>query len=66
LTFAGLGQTNLDILSFDEKNISDSVGTEISGTLGFRLLMLLDMRIDYRDRLVAFTFEPPKNDRKKN
>ena len=61
LTFAGLRQTNLDILSFDEKNVSDSVGTEISGTLGFRLLVLLDMKIDYRDGLVAFRFEPKNN-----
>jgi Aspartyl protease len=61
LTFAGLRQTNMDILSFDEKNMSDSVGTEISGTLGFRLLMLLDIKIDYRDGLVAFKFEPKKD-----
>jgi tetratricopeptide (TPR) repeat protein len=66
LTFAGLRQTNLDILSFDEKNISDSVGTEISGTLGFPLLMLLDMKIDYRDGLVSFTFAPLKSDAKRN
>jgi Tfp pilus assembly protein PilF len=61
LTFAGLRQTNMDILSFDEKNISDSAGTEISGTLGFRLLVLLDIKIDYRDGLVAFKFEPKNN-----
>lgn len=61
LTFAGLRQTNLDILSIDEKPLSDSVGTEISGTLGFRLLMMLDVKIDYRDGLVWFKFEPKKD-----
>jgi len=66
LTFAGLRQTNLDILSVDERSLSDSVGTEISGTLGFRLLMMLDMEIDYRDGLVSLKYEPPTNDAKKN
>jgi hypothetical protein len=34
------------------------VGTEISGTLGFGMLFMLDIRIDYRDGLVDFSFDP--------
>jgi hypothetical protein len=37
-------------------NISHSVGTEISGTLGFNLLSMLDIKIDYRDGLVDFVY----------
>jgi hypothetical protein len=59
LTFAGLRQTNLDILSIHETNLSQESGTEISGTLGFPLLVLLDMKIDHRDGLVSFKFDPP-------
>jgi hypothetical protein len=59
LRFAGLRQTNLDILSIGETNLSQEAGTEISGTLGFPLLVLLDMKIDYRDGLVSFKFDPP-------
>jgi hypothetical protein len=59
LTFAGLRQTNLDILSIDETNFSQESGTEISGTLGFPLLVLLDRKIDHRDGLVSFKFDRP-------
>jgi hypothetical protein len=40
-------------------NISESVGTEISGTLGFRLL--LDLKMDYCGGLATFPFEPNKD-----
>jgi len=57
LTFGNLRQRNLDIIAFDMKSQSDSIGTEISGSLGFTVLRMLDMKIDYRDGLVAFTFD---------
>jgi hypothetical protein len=56
LTFANLRQKNEDIVALDIKNISDSAGTEISGTLGFAMLRMLDMKIDYRDGLVSFAY----------
>ncbi len=37
--------------------ISDHAGTEISGTLGFTPLRLLDIKIDYRDGLVDFGYD---------
>ena len=46
------------IVAFDLTHISDSAGTEISGTLGFGMLFMLDIKIDYRDGLVDFTFDP--------
>jgi predicted aspartyl protease len=58
LTFGNFRQKNLDIIAFDTKSMSDSAGTEISGILGFALLHMLDMKIDYRDGLVSFAFDP--------
>jgi predicted aspartyl protease len=58
LEFGNFRQRNLDIIAFDTKSQSDSVGTEISGTLGFTVLRMLDMKIDYRDGLVLFTYDP--------
>jgi tetratricopeptide (TPR) repeat protein len=56
LTFANMRQRNEDIVALDMKNISDNAGTEISGTLGFTMLRMLDMKIDYRDGLVSFAY----------
>ena len=58
LTFGHLKQENQDIVSFDMTSISDSVGTEISGALGFATLYLLDLKIDYRDGLVDLSYDP--------
>lgn len=60
LTFGHLRQKNLDMVSLDMKTISDSIGTEVSGTLGFAMLRMLDIKIDYRDGLVHFDFDPKR------
>ena len=57
LQFGHLRQENQDLVAFDLTHISDDVGTEISGTLGFVLLRMLDVKIDYRDGLVDFEFD---------
>jgi tetratricopeptide (TPR) repeat protein len=57
LTFGNLRQRNLGITSFDTTHISDSLGTEVSGFLGFEVLRMLDIKIDYRDGLVKFEFD---------
>jgi len=57
LTFGHLRQENQDITAIDTKPISDSVGTEVSGFLGFVLLRMLDIKIDYRDALVDFQYD---------
>jgi hypothetical protein len=57
LQFGHLRQENQDLVAFDLGHISDHTGTEISGTLGFALLRLLDIKIDYRDGLVDFEYD---------
>ncbi len=57
LQFGHLRQENQDMVAFDFTRISDHVGTEISGTLGFTLLRFLDVKIDYRDGLVDFEYD---------
>jgi tetratricopeptide (TPR) repeat protein len=58
LQFGYLRQKNLDIVAFDTTHISDSVGTEVSGFLGFSMLWMLEIKIDYRDGLVDFIYDP--------
>src|SRR5262249_4707652 len=57
LRFGHLKNENEDLTSFDMTDLSDSVGTEISGTLGFELLSRLEIKIDYRDGLVDFEYD---------
>jgi hypothetical protein len=51
-----LKQETDGMLSFDTSGISRSAGTEISGFLGFDVLHLLVVKIDYRDGLVNFEY----------
>jgi hypothetical protein len=60
LRFGRIKQENQDLVAFDMSHISDSAGTEISGFLGFAMLRLLDIKIDYRDALVDFRFDPER------
>jgi tetratricopeptide (TPR) repeat protein len=57
LQFGNLRQENQDMTAFDTKPVSDGVGTEVSGFLGFVLLHFLDIKIDYRDALVDFQYD---------
>jgi predicted aspartyl protease len=57
LTFGNLKQENQDIVSFDMTPLSEDIGTQISGILGFNTLYLLDIKIDYRDGLVYFSYD---------
>jgi Flp pilus assembly protein TadD len=59
LQFAHLKQDRQDLITFGMDHFSNSVGTELSGILGFRMLVMLDIKIDYRDGLVDFTYTPP-------
>jgi tetratricopeptide (TPR) repeat protein len=51
-------QRNQELIAFDLSHISDSIGTEVSGTLGFAMLYQLEIRLDYRDNLVEFYYDP--------
>jgi tetratricopeptide (TPR) repeat protein len=46
-----------DLIAFDMTGISNSVGTEVSGTLGLAMLEHLEIKLDYRDNLVQFRYE---------
>jgi len=58
LEFGHLRQENQEMAAFDTTGMSDGAGTEIAGTLGFVMLRFLDIKIDYRDALVDFSFDP--------
>jgi tetratricopeptide (TPR) repeat protein/predicted aspartyl protease len=55
IQFANVRQQREDLIAIDMSHISDGFGTEISGVLGFQMLWMLHMKIDYRDGLVNFT-----------
>jgi len=57
IRFAQFQQEREDLTAFDMTSMSNSAGTEISGSLGFVMLWLLDIKIDYRDGLVNFTYD---------
>ena len=61
LQFGHLKQKNLDIVSLDTTSSSESTGAEISGLLGFAMLWLLEIKIDYRDGLVDLIYEPTRH-----
>ena len=57
LVFSHFKREDQDLTTFDLTHLSDSVGTEVSGVLGFAMLRMLDIKIDYRDGLVDFTYD---------
>jgi tetratricopeptide (TPR) repeat protein len=59
LTF-GHFQQHGNLIAFDMSGISNSVGIEVSGTLGISMLSLLEIKLDYRDNLVQFKYEAPR------
>jgi len=57
LTFSHYKQRALGLVAFDTSPISNSLGTEVSGMLGFVMLRMMEMKIDYRDGLIDFGFD---------
>jgi len=60
LAFGHLRQSNLGIITFDLSNVSAQTGTEVSGFLGFEMLRRLELKLDYRDGLVDFVYDPKR------
>lgn len=60
LQFAPFKQKNVQAITLDLSNLSKHVGTEMSGIIGFTTLRLLKAKIDYRDGLVDFTYDPAR------
>ena len=61
IRFSRFQEDRQDLIAFDLSNISDGAGTELSVMLGFTMLRVLDIKIDYRDGMVDFTYD--KNQR---
>jgi hypothetical protein len=59
LQFGHMQQDVNDLPAFDLSHLSEDVGTEVSGLLGMNTLFMLEVRIDYRDGIVDFTYAPP-------
>ncbi len=58
LQFGRYVQQNQDIVTFDISSISRQTGVEVGGILGFKMLRILQVKIDYRDGLVDFVYDP--------
>ncbi len=58
LTFSHFRQPARDVVAFDTSKLSNSAGAEVSGTLGFAMLYQMQVKIDYRDGLVDFFYDP--------
>ncbi|MGB8885771.1 MAG: aspartyl protease family protein [Candidatus Korobacteraceae bacterium] len=58
LQFGRYEQQNQDIVTFDLSAVCKTTGTEVSGILGFAMLRILQIKIDYRDGLVDFLYDP--------
>jgi tetratricopeptide (TPR) repeat protein len=60
IQFGHLRQENQDLVAVDLTNVSEGIGTEASGILGFAMLHFLDIKIDYRDGLINFSYDPKR------
>jgi tetratricopeptide (TPR) repeat protein len=60
LQFGYLRQQNMDILTLDLSAVSRHTGTEVSGFLGFGIIRQLRLKLDYRDGLVDFEYDPKR------
>ena len=60
LQFGDKIQAMYDVTVLDLSDISKNLGTEVSGFIGSSALQLLTIRIDYRDGLVKFDYDPKR------
>src|SRR5207237_274622 len=51
LRFGHLQVPNMEIVTFDLSSLSRHIGTEVSGLLGYGMLRILEVKLDYRDGL---------------
>ena len=56
--FGNIAQKAEELVSFDTSAISKDTGVEVSGFIGFTTLGQLTIKIDYRDALVKFEYNP--------
>jgi predicted aspartyl protease len=58
LQFGRYEQQNQDMVTIDLSAVTRQTGAEVSGILGFKMLRILQLKIDYRDGLVDFIYDP--------
>lgn len=58
LTFSHFRQPARNMVAFDTSRASPPTEPEISGFLGFSMLFQMQVKIDYRDGLVDFVYDP--------
>jgi len=58
ITFANVSQEMDDMTSIDTSKITNAVGVEISGFIGFPTLKQLTVSLDYRDNLMHVAYDP--------
>lgn len=56
--FGNVRQRAENVIAFDTSRISKDSGLEVSGFIGFSTLRLLTLKIDYRDALIKFEYDP--------
>jgi len=60
LRFGNLQVPNMDIVTLDLASQSRLIETEVSGFLGYGMLRVLEVKLDYRDGLVDFVYDPKR------
>ena len=60
LQFGHLQVPNMNIVTLDLAALSRRLGTEVSGLLGYGMLRILEVKLDYRDGLVDFVYDPKR------
>ncbi len=60
LEFGRYEQDNQDVVTFDLNPVCKQTGTEVSGILGYNMLRIMQTKIDYRDGLVDFVYDPKR------
>lgn len=60
LRFGSLQEPSGSMVTLDVSSQSRNLGTEISGFLGFNMLRILNVKLDYRDGLVDFEYDPKR------
>jgi len=58
LTFSHFRQPARDMIAFDTSKMTPATDPEIAGGLGFAMLYQMQLKIDYRDGLVDFVYDP--------
>ncbi len=58
--FANIKQKAEGAVAFDTSGVSKNTGLEVSGFIGFTTLGQLTLKIDYRDALVKFEYDPKR------